>query len=98
MGLVHRGDISLVSLINKLTAAPARIIGKKYGPGTLATGSTADVTVFDPNLEWAVDVKNFVSKGKNTPLAGERLKGKVMATIYGGKIVYRDEAVTIKGS
>jgi len=93
MGLVHRGDISLVSLINKLTAAPANIIGKKYGPGTLAIGSSADVTIFDPNLEWTVDTKDFASKGKNTPLAGDRLKGKVVATIYGGKVVYKDEGV-----
>jgi len=97
MGLVHRGDISLVNLINKLTAAPANIIGKKYGPGTLAIGSSADVTIFDPNFEWTVDTKDFASKGKNTPLAGDRLKGKVVATIYGGKVVYKDEGVKVKG-
>jgi dihydroorotase len=97
MGLVHRGDISLVSLINKLTAGPAEILGQKYGLGTLAIGSSADVTIFDPNLEWTVDTSKFASKGKNTPLAGEKLKGRVMATIYGGKIVYKDEAVRVKG-
>jgi dihydroorotase len=91
MGLVRQGDISLVNLIAKLTAGPARILGQKYGLGTLAIGATADVTLFDPNLEWTVDTKEFASKGKNTPLAGERLKGKVVATIYGGKIVYKDE-------
>jgi len=93
MSLVHRGELELATLIAKLTIEPANIIGKKYGPGTLAIGSTADVTIFDPNLEWTVDTKLFASKGKNTPLAGERLKGKVIATIYGGKVVYRDEAV-----
>jgi dihydroorotase len=93
MGLVHRGDISLVNLINKLTAGPAKILGKKYGLGTLAIGAPADVTIFAPNLEWTVNIKDFVSKGKNTPLAGEKLKGKVVATIYGGKIVYRDESI-----
>jgi len=94
MGLVHRGDISLVSLINKLTAAPAKIIGKSCGGlGTLAVGSTADVTIFDPDLEWTVDTREFASKGRNTPLAGEKLKGKVMMTIYGGKVVYKDESV-----
>jgi dihydroorotase len=89
MGLVQRGDISLVTLINKLTAAPAKILGQKYSLGTLAVGFTADVTIFDPNLKWAVDTKQFASKGRNTPLAGERLRGKVIATIYGGKIVYK---------
>jgi dihydroorotase len=93
MGLVHRGDISLVNLINKLTAGPAKILGKKYGLGTLAIGAPADVTIFDPNLAWTVDTGDFASKGKNTPLAGEKLKGKVVATIYGGKIVYRDESI-----
>jgi dihydroorotase len=90
MGLVQRGELELVTLINKLTAEPAKILGQKYGLGTLAVGAPADVTVFDPNLEWTVDSKEFASKGKNTPLAGERLKGKVMATIYGGKLVYKD--------
>jgi dihydroorotase len=36
-----------------------------------------------------VDTRDFASKGKNTPLAGEKLKGKVMVTIYGGKVVYK---------
>jgi dihydroorotase len=97
MGLVYQGEISLITLIAKLTGEPARIIGNKYGGlGTLAIGASADVTLFDPALEWVVDTKAFASKGKNTPLAGERLKGKVMATIYGGKLVYKDEVVTIK--
>jgi dihydroorotase len=94
MGLVHRKELDMVTLIAKLTAAPAKIIGKSCGGlGTLAVGSTADVTVFDPDREWTVDVKDFASKGKNTPLAGEKLKGKVMVTIYGGNIVYKDESI-----
>jgi dihydroorotase len=96
MGLVHRGDISLVTLIAKLTAEPARILGQKYGLGTLAAGSPADVTIFNPGLEWTVDTKEFASKGKNTPLAGEKLRGRVVATIYGGKVVYKDEVVKVK--
>jgi len=97
MSLVHDGKISLVSLIAKLTCEPARIIGNKYGRlGTLAIGAPADVTLFDPNLEWIVDTKDFASKGKNTPLAGERLKGKVMATIYQGELAYKDDSITVK--
>jgi len=94
MGLVHRKELDMVTLIAKLTAAPAKIIGKSCGGlGTLATGSTADVTIFDPDREWTVDARDFASKGKNTPLDGEKLKGKVMATIYGGNIVYKDESI-----
>jgi dihydroorotase len=96
VGLVQRGDISLTIIIAKLTAAPARILGQKYGLGTLAVGATADVTIFDPNMEWVVDTKLFASKGKNTPLAGKKLRGRVMATIYGGEIVYKDEVIEVK--
>jgi dihydroorotase len=94
MGLVHQGELGLITLIAKLTCEPARIIGNKYGElGTLAIGTSADVTIFDPALEWVVDTEVFASKGKNTPLAGERLKGKVMATIYRGELVYKDDSI-----
>ncbi|GAG50553.1 unnamed protein product, partial [marine sediment metagenome] len=43
------------------------------------------------------DTKAFASKGKNTPLAGSRLKGKVMATISQGKLVYKDDSVKLEG-
>ena len=89
MKLVHDKKLSLATLIAKLTSGPAKILGKKLG--TLAVGTPAEVTVFDPEGEWVVDTRAFASKGKNTPLAEETLKGKVIATIYGGKIVYRDE-------
>jgi len=99
MGLVHNKKISLPTLIAKLTHEPAKILGGKQGKlGTLALGAPADVTVFDPDLEWVVDTKDFASKGKNTPLVGEKLKGKVIATIYQGEIVYKDEAAKIKGA
>lgn len=96
MGLVHNEQLSLVSLIAKLTHEPAKILGDKHGKlGTLAIGAPADVTIFDPALEWVVDTRVFVSKGKNTPLAGEKLKGKVIATIYQGELVYKDEAAKL---
>jgi dihydroorotase len=96
MSLVHSGELSLSALIAKLTSEPARIIGDKYGKlGTLESGAPADITIFDPTLEWVVDTGAFASKGKNTPLAGSRLKGKVMATISQGKLVYKDDAVKL---
>jgi len=97
MSLVHDKQLTLVTLITKLTGEPARIIGNKYGKlGTLAIGAPADVTLFDPALEWVVDTRVFASKGRNTPLAGERLKGKVMATISQGKLVYKDDSIKVK--
>ncbi len=94
MSLVHDGQLTLPFLISKLTCEPAKLIGDKYGKlGTLSVGAPADVTIFDSNKEWLVDTRAFASKGKNTPLAGTTLKGKVMATILGGNLVYKDDAV-----
>ena len=98
MSLVHGGQLTLTILISKLTGEPARIIGDKYGKlGTLAVGALADVTLFDANKEWVVDPSTFASRGKNTPLSGTTLKGKVMATIVGGKLVYKDSSVKVEG-
>ena len=97
MSVLPDGQLTLVSLIAKLTCEPAKIIGNKYGKlGTLAVGASADVTLFDPALEWVVDTRAFASKGKNTPLAGSMLKGKVMATISQGKLVYKDDSVRLE--
>lgn len=91
MSLVHGGAITLPLAIDKLTAAPARFLGMDLG--TLKTGSPADVTIFDPDAEWLVDPDVFASKGKNTPLAGTTLRGRVMATIAAGEVVYHDMEV-----
>jgi len=94
MSLVHGRQLTVATLISKLTCEPARIIGNKYKKlGTLATGVQADVTIFDPQREWVVDTNIFASKGKNTPWAGSVLKGKVMATISQGKLVYKDDSI-----
>lgn len=94
IALVHQGKLSLNLLISKLTCEPAAIISEKFGKlGTLAEGSPADLTIFDPEKEWKVDPETFASKGKNTPLTGTVLRGKVMATLYLGKPVYQDSSI-----
>ena len=97
MSLVHDGQLTLTTLIASLTSEPSKILGNKYGKlGTLTIGAPADITIFDPDLEWIVNTKAFASKGTNTPLAGSRLKGRVMATIAGGKLVFKDETMKIE--
>ena len=90
MSLVHDGALTLPLAIERLAASPARFLGMDLG--TLKPGSLADVTIFDPDAEWLVDPAAFASKGKNTPLAGTKLRGRVIATIAGGKVVYHDMA------
>ena len=97
MSLVHNGQLTLTTLISKLTCEPAKVIGGKYGKlGSLEIRAPADVTIFDPDMDWLVDTRTFASKGKNTPLAGSTLKGKVMATISQGRLVYQDDSITVK--
>jgi len=97
MSLVHEGKLDLVTLISKLTIAPAQIIGTKFGElGTLKVGTRADITIIDLNKEWNVDINDFVSKGKNTPFNSYQFKGKVMTTVVSGKIVYEDDSVKVK--
>ena len=88
MSLVHDGALTLPLAIERVTASPARFLGMDLG--TLKPGSPADVTIFDPDSEWVVDPADFASKGKNTPLAGTKLRGRVVATIAGGVVAYRE--------
>lgn len=88
MSLVHSGAIELPLLIEKLTLAPARFL-RRNDLGTLKQGAPADITIIDPDAEWVVDTAQFASKGKNTPLQGATLKGRVHATLVGGEVVYQ---------
>jgi dihydroorotase len=93
--LVHSGKLDIITLISKLTAEPAKVLPLPQDLGTLKVGTLADVTIFDPEAEWLVNPDLFASKGKNNPWAGCSLKGKVMATVVGGEVVYRDDAVRL---
>ncbi|HEV7126120.1 MAG TPA: dihydroorotase [Ktedonobacterales bacterium] len=84
--LVHSGHLPLASLIAALTSGPARAFGLPFG--TLAIGAPADIVIFDPNEQWTVDPTQFASKGRNTPLAGLTLRGRVRMTLLGGQVVY----------
>ena len=87
--LVHSGRMTLDVLVERMTAGPARVLGPAFaGLATLEPGTPADIVIFDPDLEWTVDSQEFESKGKNTPLHGTVLRGKVAVTLVEGKIVY----------
>ncbi|MBF8268101.1 MAG: dihydroorotase, partial [Dehalococcoidia bacterium] len=96
MALVHDGHLDMVTLVERLTAGPARIVNMpEVCSGSLRPGSPADVTIFDTRETWIVDTSKFASRGRNTPLEGATLRGKVMATIVDGCVVYIDEAVKV---
>ncbi len=89
LSLYHNSKLDLTTIIKKLTSDPAEFLGSNLG--TLKVGRPADVTVFDLNEDWKVDTNLFLSKGKNTPLDGATLTGKVKATFYSGENVYRSK-------
>ena len=86
--LVHKGVIGLERLVQMCSANPARIF-KLAGRGTLTPGSIADVTIIDPDLKWAFTASESRSKSRNTPFDGWEFRGAVVATVVGGRIVYR---------
>jgi dihydroorotase len=84
--LVHKQIISSRRMVEMMSANPARLL--RMEAGALSHGIAADVTIVDPNLEWLVEPAKFLSKSRNTPFAGMRLRGKAVLTIVGGEIVY----------
>lgn len=86
--LYHTGFLELSDILRKMTFHPACILG--ISAGRLSLGGEADFTLFDPDEEWMVEPEKFASKGRNTPFAGKRLKGRVKYTIVSGKILYKD--------
>ena len=87
--LVEPGIIDFATLVDRMSTRPARLFG--IPGGTLRAGAEADVTVFDPKREWKVEPATFLSKGRNTPYAGRTLRGRTLATIVGGRLVFRLE-------
>ena len=83
--LYHTGKFTLPELIDRMSTAPAGILGIEAG--VLKVGAPADITLIDPELEWQVDSKTFYTRGKLTPFEGKKLKGKAVATVVGGKLV-----------
>jgi dihydroorotase len=86
---LHRDHkIPLARIVELFTAGPARVVDLR-GRGTLARGSHADVTIFDPKKRWTFEAAKSRSKSHNSPFDGWQLTGKVVVTIISGKIVYR---------
>ena len=84
--LVRAGRLPLTTLVGALTLRPARAWG--LAAGTLQPGAPADIVIFDPDEAWTVDPARFASRGRNTPLAGVPLRGRVRMTLLDGAVVY----------
>jgi dihydroorotase len=88
--LVAAGKMSLLAALRCMTSNPAAIL--KIPKGTLAPGADADVVIFDPQADRVVSAKDFVSQSNNTPFDQWKVKGKVLATLVAGQVVFQDPA------
>jgi dihydroorotase len=86
--LHRKRKVSLSRVIELLSTNPAKIAGMQ-GRGTLAVGSIADVTIFDPKKKWKFDGEKSKSKARNTPFDGWHFTGCVVATVVNGNVVFR---------
>ncbi|MDI6743389.1 MAG: dihydroorotase, partial [Smithella sp.] len=86
MDLISAKILTWPELIARMSTNPARILN--LPKGTLQTGADADITVIDPLRQWTVEVRDFRSRGRNTPFQGRPMQGKAILTIVGGEIKY----------
>ena len=84
--LVDEKILSMGDVIKKFTSTPADIFNLKAG--SLSLGNEADILIFNPNLEYSIDISKFHSKSKNSPFDGWKVKGKVIHTLVKGKTAY----------
>jgi dihydroorotase len=89
MQLYHTKRLGLADIIAKFTVAPAKLL--RLAKGTLSAGADADITVFDPNREWAFEKTTEGSKSLNNPFYGWSLRGKAVMTIVAGKKVWSEQ-------
>src|SRR6516225_2963375 len=90
VGLVAPGHLTWPQFIEKLTVAPARVLG--IDRGTLKPGAVADVTIIDPKAEWTVDPAQFRSKSRNCPFAGWKVRSRAETVLVGGVVKFERSA------
>lgn len=96
--VVGGGVISLAGAVKAMSTAPARVLRLGGQGGPVVEGTEANLTIFDPEAVWVVDVTKFASKSRNTPFEGRTLKGRVLHTVFRGELVVRDGEPNLAGA
>lgn len=84
--LHHNGHASLLTIFERLTSGPARILG--LASGRLGRGAPADLAIVDPDLSYRVDSDGLNSRARNTPFEGRTFEGRVWRTYVDGRCVF----------
>ena len=91
LSAVDAGHLTLLRAVEALTTGPAAVLGgrtRRAGTVGLVEGAPADLVVFDRSERWTVTADALASRGKNTPLLGMELPGRVLLTMAGGQVAY----------
>jgi dihydroorotase len=88
--LCHKGQMDLLQLLDRVTRAPAEILGLKAG--RLAAGAPADLVIFDLERPWRIDPEAFASKSKNSPFEDHPVQGKALRSVVDGRTIFDAEA------
>jgi dihydroorotase len=86
LGLVHDGTLDLLVLLDKLTRAPADLLG--IDAGRLRRGGPADLVLFDLEAPGRITVDGLLSLSKNTPFEGRLVQGRVLRTLFDGRTIF----------
>lgn len=91
--LYHTQKLTLDQIIEKLSINPRKVLNLPIPQ--IAEGEEANLTIFDADHKWEVDIKRFKSKSKNSPFDKRKLIGKSVATINNSKLFFNDEFTAI---
>ncbi|MBQ8801242.1 MAG: amidohydrolase family protein, partial [Clostridium sp.] len=87
--LYHTKQMTLPEIIRRMSTNPADVL--HLPKGRMSIGVDADLVIFDPDEQWVVDPSKFASKGRNTPFAGCKVRGKVKYTIVKGEVIFEEK-------
>ena len=91
--LVHKNHLSIFDIIEKFSINPRKILNIPIPQ--IRIGEKANITVFDSDLIWTVEVNKFKSKSKNSPFDKRLLTGKSIAVINNNKMYFEDEYISL---
>ena len=92
--LVARGEFTLDEMVSLCSRNPARIHGLMTG-GAIREGRPADIVLVDLDASWTVTQDDFLSRANRSPYVGMELRGRVAATLVGGRAVYADRTAPL---
>lgn len=83
--LLIQAGLSESEIVEKLAVGPRKVLGMQLPE--IKKGQKANLVVFDVNEKWTFDASTNKSKGKNNPLFGQQINGKVKLVINNNQLI-----------